>query len=120
MASVYTIHIKIQIESVYMAKYALGNNIIALLFMTAIPIVAVIYVVLFNGGKARDTIALVMTGVSILVRLLQKPLGRSAKYLYVSILPVISITTFVKIVKYLLDNRTKVVQFCVFFIIMTN
>ncbi len=70
-------------------------NLIMFLFMTAIPIVAVIYVVLFNGGKARDTIALVMTGVSILVRLLQKPLGRSAKYLYVSILPVIGAVTIV-------------------------
>lgn len=70
-------------------------NTIMFLFMTAIPIVACTYVTLFNGGKARDAVVLVMTGCSILVKLLQKPLGKHAKYLYVSILPVIGAVTIV-------------------------
>ena len=70
-------------------------NMIMFLFMTAIPIVAFTYVTLFNGGKARDAVALVMTGCSILIKLLQKPLGKYAKYLYISILPVAGAVTIV-------------------------
>ena len=46
-------------------------NMIMFLFMTAIPIVACTYVTLFNGGKARDAVVLVMTGCSILVESMQ-------------------------------------------------
>ncbi|MDE7477766.1 MAG: chemotaxis protein [Lachnospiraceae bacterium] len=70
-------------------------NIIMFVFMVAIPIVAFIYVLLFNGGQARDAIALIMTACSVLVKLLEKLLGKYAKYLYVSILPVIGAVTIV-------------------------
>lgn len=70
-------------------------NTIMFLFMTAIPAVAFTYVRLFNGGGTRDAIALIMTGCSILVRLFQKPLGRYAKYLYISILPIFGAVTIV-------------------------
>lgn len=70
-------------------------NTIMFLFMVIIPIVAVTYVILFNGGGARDAIALVMTACSVLVRLLEKPLGKYAKYLYISILPVMGAVTIV-------------------------
>ena len=70
-------------------------NRIMFLFMVIIPIVAVAYVVLFNGGGAKDTFALVMTACSVLVRLLEKPLGKYAKYLYISILPVVGAITIV-------------------------
>ncbi|MDE7200805.1 MAG: chemotaxis protein [Lachnospiraceae bacterium] len=70
-------------------------NMIMFVFMVIIPIVAVTYVLLFNGGGVRDAIALVMTVCSVLVRLLEKPLGKYAKYLYISILPVVGAVTIV-------------------------
>lgn len=70
-------------------------NTIMFLFMTAIPIVAFTYVFLFNNGKGRDAIVLAMTGCSICIRLLQKPLGKNAKYLYISVLPILGAVTIV-------------------------
>ena len=70
-------------------------NFVMFLFMVVIPVVAVVYVMLFNGGSGRDAIALVMTGCSLLVKLLEKALGKFAKYIYVSILPVVGAVTIV-------------------------
>lgn len=68
-------------------------NFIMFLFDTIIPIVAVAYVLLFNGGTWIDTIALSMCVCSILVKLFEKPLGQYAKYLYSSIIPVLGAIT---------------------------
>ena len=70
-------------------------NLILFLFLDIIPVVAFVYVLLFNGGQARDAVALVMVGCSLVVRLLEKALGKYAKYLYISILPVIGAVTIV-------------------------
>lgn len=66
-------------------------NKIMFVFLLAIPVVAFVYVLLFNGGKARDAIVLVMVACGILVRLLQNQLGKYAKYLYISILPIVGV-----------------------------
>lgn len=71
------------------------TNYIMFIFYMVIPIVAVVYVMLFNGGKPRDSIALVMVACGILVKLLENSLGKYAKYFYVSILPVIGTVTIV-------------------------
>ena len=63
-------------------------NLIMFLFLAVLPIAAWGFVMLFNGGKAKDAIALGVTGVAVLVKLLEKPLGKFAKYVYVSILPI--------------------------------
>ena len=63
-------------------------NLIMFLFLAVLPIAAWRFVMLFNGGKAKDAIALGVTGVAVLVKLLEKPLGKFAKYVYVSILPI--------------------------------
>ena len=55
--------------------------------MIVIPIVAFAFVMLFLQGTMKDSIALIMTIVSMLIRLFEKKLGQLAKYLYVSILP---------------------------------
>ena len=70
-------------------------NFIMFLFLVCIPIVAFLYVILFNGGNAKDSIVLLMSASSVLVRLLQKKLGRYAKYVYISILPILGAVTIV-------------------------
>ncbi len=70
-------------------------NTVFFVFLAVIPCVAVGYVLLFNNGAARDCIALLMVLASILVRLFEKVLGKYAKYLYVSILPVLGVVTIV-------------------------
>ena len=70
-------------------------NFIMFLFLTAIPCVALGYVFLFNHGTAKDCIVLSMAGCSILVRLFEKMLGKMAKYLYISILPIMGVLTIV-------------------------
>ncbi len=70
-------------------------NFIMFLFLTAIPCAALGYVLLFNNGTAKDCIVLSMAGCSILVKLFEKPLGKMAKYLYVSILPIMGMLTII-------------------------
>ncbi|MBQ2275746.1 MAG: hypothetical protein II331_03770 [Lachnospiraceae bacterium] len=70
-------------------------NLIMFLFVTVIPVVAFIYVMLFNGGTWIDAIALSMTGCAIVTKLLEKPLGGYAKYVYISILPIMGALTIV-------------------------
>lgn len=64
-------------------------NRIMFLFDTAIPIVAFVYVMLFNGGTWIDTIVLIMPVLSILIKVFENMLGKYAKYLYMSVIPVI-------------------------------
>lgn len=70
-------------------------NFIMFLFYAAVPFVAFLYVFFFNGGSLRDSIALTMAAAGLLVRLFEKLLGKYAKYLYVSILPVCGAVTIV-------------------------
>lgn len=64
-------------------------NILMFVFLLIIPVVAFTYVVLFNGASVkRDVIALSMTVCSLLIKALEKLLGRYAKYFYISTLPV--------------------------------
>ena len=65
------------------------------LFYAVIPIVAFLYVLIFNGGAARDAIVLTMIVANIIIKALEKILGKYAKYLYVSILPVCGALTIV-------------------------
>jgi len=70
-------------------------NFVMFLFLAVIPCVALGYVLLFNHGTARDCIVLLMVLADILVRLCEKALGKYAKYLYISILPVCGMVTIV-------------------------
>lgn len=70
-------------------------NMVMFLFLAAIPVVAFVYVFLFNGGGAKDVIVLCMTACGIVVKLLEKVLGKYAKYFYISILPVMGAVTIV-------------------------
>ncbi len=100
----YYINVKKQLycakENVAMNPEILKNeekrmNFIMFLFYAAIPLVAFLYVLFFNGGSMRDSIALIMVLIGVLVKIFEKPLGRYAKYLYVSILPVIGAVTII-------------------------
>lgn len=70
-------------------------NIIMFLFLLVIPVVAFVYVLLFNGGGMKDAIALTMVVGSIITKILEKPLGKYAKYIYISVLPVFGAVTIV-------------------------
>lgn len=70
-------------------------NLIMFLFLLIIPIVAMAYVLLFNGGSKRDTIVLIMVGLDIVVKLFEKLLNKYAKYCYLAILPIIGVLVIV-------------------------
>lgn len=70
-------------------------NFIMFWFLLVIPIVAMTYVLLFNGGSAKDTIVLLMVGCDVLVKLFEKALGKYAKYCYIAILPIIGVLVIV-------------------------
>lgn len=70
-------------------------NFIMFLFLAVIPCVAIGYVLLFNNGALKDCIVLFMVLCSVLVRIFEKPLGKFAKYLYISILPLLGVVTIV-------------------------
>lgn len=69
------------------------TNFIMFLFYSVIPIAAFLYVLLFNGGALRDSIVLLMLLGGLIVKALEKPLGKYAKYLYVSIMPIAGAVT---------------------------
>lgn len=64
-------------------------NLIMFLFNLCIPVVAFFYVILFNGGSMKDIVVLSVSVLGILVKIFEKPLGTYAKYIYISILPVL-------------------------------
>lgn len=70
-------------------------NLIMSIFLAVIPVVAFLYVLLFNGGAARDSIVILITLCGLLTKLLEKSLGKYAKYLYISILPVVGVVVIV-------------------------
>lgn len=70
-------------------------NFIMFLFYVSIPIVALFYVLLFNGGAIRDGIVLLMVICSLFIKMIEKKIGRYAKYAYLSIMPVFGAITIV-------------------------
>ena len=87
-------------EGVLMELEVLKNeeklmNMILFLFDVCIPVVAFAYVMLFNGGTWPDAVVLIMSVLGLLIKVFEKPLGEYAKYLYVSVIPVIGAVTIV-------------------------
>lgn len=70
-------------------------NFILFVFMLIIPMTATAYVMLFNNGTWIDLVALSMSAISLIVRLCEKALGKYAKYIYLSIMPVMGAVTIV-------------------------
>ena len=90
------IHSKNKVEEEYlrMNLNVLKNeekqmNFIMFLANIAIAISAFSFVLLFLGGSMKDAIVFLMALFSVLIRVFEKKLGGLAKYLYVSILPVV-------------------------------
>lgn len=73
-------------EEAFMNLIMFGTNII-------VPIVAVIFVMLFLNGESKDAIALLVILAAIITKVCEKPLGKYAKYVYVNIIPVIGAIT---------------------------
>lgn len=70
-------------------------NTIMFWFLAIIPVVAMTYVLLFNGGTVKDTVVLIMVVCDIIVKIFEKPLGKYAKYCYIGILPIFGVVTIV-------------------------
>lgn len=70
-------------------------NFIFFIFLLAIPVVAFLYVLLFNGGGLRDSVAALISLCGLVTRLFEKNLGAKAKYLYVSWLPLVGAVVLV-------------------------
>lgn len=64
-------------------------NLIMFLANVSIAFVAFFYVKLLLGGEAKDAIIFLMAGAAVLVKIFEKPLGKYAKYIYISLLPIV-------------------------------
>lgn len=62
-------------------------NLIMFIFNLAIPIAAFLFVLFFNGGGMRDIVVFLISLFGLITKMLEKQLGKYAKYIYVSILP---------------------------------
>lgn len=60
-----------------------------------IPIAAFSFVMLFLNGTAVDAIIFLMAGFGVVIKLLDKLLGRFTKYLHISVLPIVGAITIV-------------------------
>ena len=63
-------------------------NFLMFVTMIIIPAAAFAFVMLFVQGTPKDSIVLLMAVASIIIRVFEKKLGKIAKYLYTSIMPV--------------------------------
>lgn len=70
------------------------NNIMFVVNL-AIPIVAFTWVMLLIDGTAKDSVIFLMLGAGVIVKILEKPLGKFAKYTYTCIMPVVGAITIV-------------------------
>lgn len=70
-------------------------NMIMFLFLAVVPIVAMAFVLLFNGGGVRDVVVLSMVLASFIIKGLEGVLGKYAKYMYICVLPVLGAVTIV-------------------------
>lgn len=64
------------------------NSIMFGVWGVMIPIAACAFVILFLNGDVRDTVALGMTVLAVLIRIFERQLGIKAKYFYSCLMPV--------------------------------
>ena len=57
-------------------------NTVMFVANAAVPVVAIIFVMLFLNGNSRDFIVLIMLAVAVITRIFEKQLGSKAKYIY--------------------------------------
>lgn len=70
-------------------------NMIMFLVNLGIPVVAFTWVMLLIDGTAKDSVIFLMLGAGVIVKVLEKPLASFAKYVYVSIMPVVGAITII-------------------------
>ena len=68
-------------EEVFMNKFMFLANL-------AVPVMGFVFVMLFIHGEPKDAIVFVVLGMTLVAKLLEKPLGANAKYVYGCIVPV--------------------------------
>lgn len=70
-------------------------NFMMFLLNLLLPIAAVAFVMLFIDGTLIDAVAFVMSASAIVIRIFEKSLGKVAKYLYISVVPVEGAVTII-------------------------
>lgn len=63
------------------------KNLLMFIVNVVVPIAALLFVMLFLKGTVRDVIVLLVSLAAVMVRLFEAKLGKFAKYLYVSMMP---------------------------------
>lgn len=64
-------------------------NMIMFLANVGISLVAFFYVLFFIDGTMKDAVVFLMAVFAVITKIFEKPLGKFAKYIYVSILPIV-------------------------------
>ena len=64
------------------------NSIMFGVWGVMLPIAACAFVILFLNGDVRDTVALGMIVLAVLIRIFERQLGIKAKYFYSCLMPV--------------------------------
>ena len=90
------------------------KNLMMFVVNTIVPIAGFVFVMLFIHGTIRDSIVLLMTVASLLVRLFEVKLGRIAKYFYVSLIPIGGAVT----IAVGADGKFGAITQCYFFILL--
>ena len=68
-------------EEVFMNKFMFLANL-------SVPVMGFVFVMLFIHGEPKDAIVFVVLGMTLVVKLLEKPLGPNAKYMYGCVVPI--------------------------------
>ena len=90
------------------------KNLMMFIVNAVVPIAGFVYVMLFIHGTIRDSVVLLMTVASLLVRLFEEKLGRFAKYVYVSIMPFFGAVT----IAVGADGKFGAITQCYFFVLL--
>lgn len=89
-------------------------NFIMFLVNVFLPFIGFCFVMLFLHGDFKDSFIFIISAAAILIRLLEKLLGRYAKYLYVSITPILGGLT----IGYLGGNKYGTIIYCYFLMLI--
>ena len=71
------------------------KNLLMFIVNVLVPIAALLFVMLFLEGTVRDVSVLLVSLAGVMIRLFEVKLGKFAKYLYVSIIPLLGTVVIV-------------------------
>lgn len=103
-------------QSKFMENEEKRINLIMFLVNVFLPFMGFGFAMTFLHGSFKDSFIFIISATAILIRFFEKLLGKYAKYLYVSIIPILG--GF--FIGYLGDNKYGVVFYCYFLILILS